>query len=83
MHPHSCYIIGVNHEMGLDTRKPVFGGLRRLISAFVIHLLESIIYRLAAGEISTFYLVSAAEQPGLNLDLSETPKTGYLATRPR
>ena len=37
--------------MGLDATKPVFGGL---ISAFVIHLLESIISRLATNEISVF-----------------------------
>ena len=38
--------------MDLDARKPVFGG--SLISAFVIHLLESIISRLATNEISVF-----------------------------
>ena len=48
--------------MGLDARKPVFEGLRTtkalislahvrsMISAFVIHLLESIISKLATGE---------------------------------
>ena len=55
---------------------------RSLISAFVIRLLESIISRLATNEISFFYLVSVAEQAGLSLALSETPKTGFLATRP-
>ena len=40
--------------------------LRRLISAFVIHLLESII----------------AEQVGLGMTWSETPKTGFVALRP-
>ena len=29
-----------------------------------------------------FYLVSAAEEIGLKLALSETPKTGFLATKP-
>ena len=48
-----------------------------LVSAFVIRLLESIISRLATSEISIFYLVSVAEQAGLNLSLSETPKTGF------
>ena len=33
-------------------------------------------------EILIFYLVSVAEQAGLNLTLSETPKTGFLALRP-
>ena len=53
-----------------------------LISAFVIRLLESIISRLATGEISTFKLVSVAEETDLKLALLETPKTGFVATRP-
>ena len=76
--------------MGLDRRKPVFGGTgadqpahpRRLISAFVIGLSRSIISRLATSEISIFKLVSVAGETGLKLALSETPKTGFLATRP-
>ena len=54
---------------------------RSLISAFVIHFLESIICKLATGEISIFYLVSVAEETGLKLALSETLKTGFLGTR--
>ena len=59
--------------MDLDARKPVFGGmrttkaqtsLRRLISAFVIRFLESIISKLATSKISIFELVSVAEQTG-------------------
>ena len=38
--------------MGLDARKPVFGSLRNLISAFVIRFLESTISKLAKSEIS-------------------------------
>ena len=37
-----------------------------LIRAFVIHFLERIISRLPTSEISIFYLVSTAEQAGLN-----------------
>ena len=55
---------------------------RSLISAFVIRLMKSIICKLAIGEISFFQLVSVAEETGLKLALSETPKTGFLATRP-
>ena len=51
-----------------------------LISAFAIRLLERIISRLTTIEISIFYLVSVAEEIGLNLSLSETPKTGFLAS---
>ena len=48
----------------------------RLISAFVIHFLESVISKLATGEISIFYLVPVAEETSLSLALSETPMTG-------
>ena len=37
---------------------------------------------LAWSEISIFYLVSVAEETGLGLTLSETPKTGFIVTRP-
>ena len=55
---------------------------RSLICAFVISVLESTIPNLATSKISLFYLVSVAEETGLNLTLSETPKTGFVATRP-
>ena len=68
--------------MGLDARKlssefannkvadqPVHP--RRLISAFVIHLLERTISTRATGEMSIFYLVSVSEQAGLNLTLRD------------
>ena len=55
---------------------------RSLISAFVFHILESIISKLATCEFLTFKLVSVAEQADLNLVLSEKPKTSFLATRP-
>ena len=69
--------------------KPVFRGLRktpvqtrvcahprRLISACVIGLLESIISKLASSEFSIFQLVSVAVKTGLSLTLPDTPKTG-------
>ena len=55
---------------------------RRLISAFVIHCLESTISKHATSEISIFYLVSVAEETEFNVPLSETLKTGYVARRP-
>ena len=51
--------------------------LRSLISAFVIHFLESNIYTLATSTISIFYLVSVAEETGLNLALYETPEDRF------
>ena len=53
---------------------------RSLISAFAIHLLESIILKLAQSEISLFYLVSVAEKAGFDIILSETLKTGFVAS---
>ena len=55
--------------------------LRRLFSAFVISILESIISKLATGEISVFRLVIVAKETGLNLTLLETLMTGFLALR--
>ena len=48
----------------------------------ILRYLGSIISRLALSEISIFYLISVAEQAGLNLTFSETLKTGILSTRP-
>ena len=45
---------------------------RSLISAFAIHLLNSIILNLAPSEISLFYLVSVAEKVCFDMILSET-----------
>ena len=57
--------------------------LRSLISAFVIRFLENFICKLATGEISIFLIVSVAEENGLNLTLTETPKIDFLPTRPK
>ena len=54
-----------------------------LISAFVILVLESTISKLATHEISVFQLVSVAEEAGFSLALSETPKSGFVAARPK
>ena len=55
----------------------------RLISAFVICFLENIISKLATNEISIFQLVSVVEETSLSLTLSETPKTCFVASRPK
>ena len=52
---------------------------RSLISAFAIHLLNSIILKLAQIEISLFCPVSVAEKAGFGMILSETLKTGFAA----
>ena len=56
-----------------DTNQPVHP--YSLISVLVIRVLESIISKLAICKAFLFWLVSVAEQAGLNLTLSETPKT--------
>ena len=56
--------------------------LGSLISSFVIHSLESIIYKLVTCEISILWQVSEAEETGLSVDLSETPKVGFVASGP-
>ena len=74
--------------MGLEVRNPVFGSLlttqaqTSLISIFVIRFWERTLCKLATSEISIFLLVSVAEDTGLKLALSETPKTGFVASRP-
>ena len=67
--------------MGRNASKPVFRGFakntdtgqlkhpRTLISAYVIRFLESIICKLAIGEISIFWLVSVAEETVLDHDI--------------
>ena len=52
---------------------------RSLISAFAIHKLNRIVFKLAPSEISLFYLVSVAEKAGFGMILSETLKTGSVA----
>ena len=46
-------------------------------SSFVIRLMESI-SKFATSEILSFYVVSVAEEAGLGMTCSETPKTGFL-----
>ena len=46
----------------------------------IVRYLDSIIPILAKSKISRLSLVSVAEQTGLSLTVSETPKTGFLVT---
>ena len=71
-------LLGFANNLGADQPAPP----RSLISAFVIRLLESLISRLATSKISIFWLVTVAEDTGLKLALSDTPKTGFSATKP-
>ena len=54
--------------------------LGSLISTIVICYLESTNSQLAACKISIFYIIYVAEQAGLGLTWSETPKTGFLVS---
>ena len=51
-----------------------------MITAFVVHCLDSTIPLLAVAEISRPKLVSVAEQAGLSLNLSKIPKAGIVVT---
>ena len=53
---------------------------RSLISTFAIYKLNSIAFKLAPSETSLFYLVSVAEKAGFGMILSETLKTGFVAS---
>ena len=87
------HISASNFHMGLDAIKAVSGFANNtgadqpalpqiLISAFDIRILESIIYKLASGDISIFLVVSVVVKTGLKLALLETPKTGFSESRP-
>ena len=81
---HYCTDHKYSYNMGLDARNPVFWGLWTtqaqtslricaVWSAPFFCFLESIICKLAAGEISIFKLVSLAEETGLKHSLSKHP----------
>ena len=52
-----------------------------LIIASVIRILESIVSGLAMSKISIFKLVFVAEETGLNLALSYSPKTSFVEAK--
>ena len=70
--------------MGLDARKPVFGVFEQqrhrsdCASAQADHRLCYSLY-LTCFKQNSYFL---AEETGLSLALSETPKTGFVASRP-
>ena len=75
-------------DMGLDVRKTANNTgadqpahLRSQTNAFVIRFLERTSY-ICTSDLSTFLLDSEAEDVGLKLALSDTPKTGFVASRP-
>ena len=68
--------VGVCKQKGADQ----LAHPRSLISAFAIHKLNSIVSKLAPSEISLFYLVSVAEGAGFGMILSDTLKTGFVAS---
>ena len=53
---------------------------RSLISTFVIRCLDSLIPLVSISKISSPNVASVAAEAGLSLNLSETPKTGFLVT---
>ena len=65
-------------------RKPVYAiceqQRRSLISAFVVHCLDSIIPLVSISKLLSLYLASVAAQAGMCLTWSQIPKTGLLVT---
>ena len=58
--------------------------MTRLMSCVIrkpVYAIDSIIPLVSISEISSLCLASVAEQAGLSLTWSQTPKTGFLATR--
>ena len=51
--------------------------LHSLISTFVVHWLDTIIFLISIYEISSLYLASVAEQAGLSLTWSQTPEDRF------
>ena len=54
---------------------------RSLISAFVVHCLDSIIPLVSISGISSLYLALLAAQARLSLPWSQIPKTGFLVMK--
>ena len=54
---------------------------RSRIGALVFRCLTNIIPLVSISEISSLHEASVAEQAGFSQPLSQTPKTGFLATR--
>ena len=57
--------------------------LRSLTSAFIVRCLDSIVPLVSLSKLLSLYLVSVTAQTGLSLPWSQTPKTGFLETRPK
>ena len=55
--------------------------MRNLISAFVVHCLDSVIPLVSISEISNLCRVSVAAQAGSSLPWLQTPEKGFLVTR--
>ena len=72
----TCFWGFVNSKVADQPAHP-----RRMISAFVIHFLQSIISQPALCENPIVYLVSVDEETGLSLALLETLKTSFVAAR--
>ena len=71
--------------MGLAARKLVFMGFannNQTDQCLSYSFLESVTSKLAIGKMSISYLVPVAEETSLSLPLLETPKTGFVMTRP-
>ena len=67
-----CLMSYVNNKGADQTAHP-----RSLISALVVHCLDSVMSLVSVAEISSLMLSSVAEQAGLSLAWSETPEDTF------
>ena len=74
-HEKNLFILYANNKCADQPAHP-----RSLISAFVVRYPYSIIPLVSISEIASLYLAAVAEQAGLSLPWSQTPKTGFLMT---
>ena len=77
----SCLCVFLDNSASFEPRheKTCYESLR-LIIALVVRCLDSIVSVLAKSKISRLWLVSVADQAGLNLNWSQTSESGFLVT---
>ena len=67
----------VDWDVKPQHNQPTKAHPRSLISAFVVHCLDSVMSLVSVAEISSLMLSSVAEQAGLSLAWSETPEDTF------
>ena len=71
-HEKTCFMLYANKKGADQLARP-----RSLISAFVVHCLDSVMSLVSVTTISSLMLASVAEQASLSLTWSETPEDTF------